>query len=80
MLGEGWIDGVQLNAQYRPDSHLAAAVAEDERHHGHDQKDHEENLGDACSPSGNATKTEDRCDQRNDQKNNGVMQHGGLLC
>jgi len=56
---------------------LAAAVAEDERHHSHDQKDHEKDLRDASSPSRNAAKTENCRDQRDDKKNNGVMQHKG---
>ncbi len=59
---------------------LSAAVAEDEGDHSHYQEDHEKYLGDARRPSGDAAKTENRSDQRNDKKNKGVMQHGGLLC
>jgi hypothetical protein len=58
---------------------LSAAVAEDERHHGHDQKDDEQDFGDTGSTSGNATKTKGRCDERNNEENEGVVQHGGLL-
>ena len=58
---------------------LTASVAENERNHGHDQEDHEKDLGDAGSPSGNTAKPENRRDQRNDKKNNGVMQHSELL-
>lgn len=38
-----------------------------------------QDLGDIHSPGGNATKTENGCDQGDDQKNDGVVQHAWLL-
>jgi hypothetical protein len=38
-----------------------------------------EDLGDPDRAGGDAAEAENRCDQRDDEEDDGVMQHGGLL-
>jgi hypothetical protein len=53
-----------------------AALAKNKRRRGHDQKDPNDDLGHA---GGDAAITEHRSDQRNDEKDKGTVQQGGLL-
>jgi hypothetical protein len=48
----------------------------DDRHEGEYE---EQNFGYFDCAGGNTTEAEDRCDQRNDEKGDGVIQHGLLL-
>src|SRR3990167_3903448 len=50
--------------------------AEQEAGHGQDREDDEQDLGDAHGAGGNATKTEQGSDQRDDEEDDGVVQHG----
>jgi hypothetical protein len=46
---------------------------------GHDGKNDEQDFGDLDGTGRNATKTKDGRDQRDDEKNDGIMQHDKLL-
>jgi hypothetical protein len=48
-----------------------------ERDYGSDQEDDEQNFGDSCSAGREAAKTENRCNERNDEKHDGIVKHGG---
>jgi len=47
----------------------------DEGNNRQDKEDHETDFGDPCSGASNSTKTEDGSNQRDDQENNGVVEH-----
>src|SRR6185312_162523 len=50
-----------------------------ERYQRDDQETHEQYLRDPRRAGGNATEAEERGDQRNDEKDNGVVKHFDLL-
>ena len=50
----------------------------EERDRGQDQEDDEQDPGNAAGSAGNATETEYARDQRNDEEDDGVMQHEEL--
>src|SRR5438105_6881424 len=52
---------------------------EQEARDSEDGKQHEQDLGDARRAGGDAAEAEQRGDQRNDEEDNGVVQHGFLL-
>ena len=55
-------------------SHHAAPTGE-ERDHGNNQKNKEQDLGDARSRSGDATEPEKGSDDSNDKEYDGVVKH-----
>jgi hypothetical protein len=58
--------------------HLPAGKAEQKADNGKNQKDDEQNFGNAHGAGGNATKAKHSSDQRNNQKHDGVVQHKSL--
>jgi len=57
---------------------LLSAISERSENEAGDRqngKDNKQNLGDAHGTGGNAAKAEQRSDQRNNEKNNGIVQH-----
>ena len=44
-------------------------------HNRHDDEHEEQNLGDPDGSCGDTAKAEQRCDERDDEKDNGVVQH-----
>lgn len=48
-----------------------------ERHYRANEKHHEENFCDACSASGQSAKAQDCGNQRDDEKNDGIVKHVG---
>jgi len=48
----------------------------EKRQDGEDQEDDETNLGDGCGGTGEATEAEGGGDQSNNEKNDGVVEHG----
>src|SRR5712672_2147192 len=61
-----------------------AGTSARQTHHGRDQEQHdrdeEDGLGDFDGGTGNAAKTQNACDQRDDQKRNDPAQHDQNLC
>jgi hypothetical protein len=54
--------------------------ADDKAHDGHDGEDEEKNLGDFNSACCNTAEAKYGCDQCDNQENDGIVQHLGLLC
>jgi hypothetical protein len=54
--------------------------ADDKTHDGHDGKDEKEDLGDFDGACRNPSEAKYGCDQRDNQENDGIVQHLGLLC
>ena len=50
--------------------------ADNECDDGHEGEDEEQNLGDFHRAGGNAAEAEYRCDQRDDEEDDCVIQHG----
>ena len=61
-----------------PDSPNAQS-RKNEKHDSKDEKQPKKDLGDSCRSSGDATETQCACKQRNQCKDNGVLQHKCLL-
>jgi hypothetical protein len=56
-----------------------ADEADDEGNDRHEGEDEEQNLGNFYGTGSNATEAEYRCDQRDDKKDDCVVQHGVFL-
>jgi hypothetical protein len=63
-----------------PGSFLDAARAQQERKDGTDEKHHEKDFRDSRGSRRDTAKTKQRGDQRNDKKDDGIVQHENSFC